>query len=149
MLSIRCLVPMVPTSKNFIIYHFRTQTWRKRTYNFYNVSLPRGKNDQPAKLPPKRNTVPFDETIKRNASHAHNFISGNVYFITYTMTAFTWNHQPFQTPLPTPFFLPRHTCVSICGHCTLLHVPRPFTEGPRNTATLNNLFSQGSSTLLT
>lgn len=28
--------------------------------------------------------------------------------------------------------------VSICGQCTLLHEPRPFTEGPRNAAALNN-----------
>ncbi|EGI58390.1 hypothetical protein G5I_13487 [Acromyrmex echinatior] len=28
--------------------------------------------------------------------------------------------------------------VSICGQCTLLHEPRPFTEGPRNATALNN-----------
>lgn len=68
---------------------------------------------------------------------------------------FTWNHQPFETPLPRFPPLPRNLRhrhglrprVSICGQCTLLHEPRPFTEGPRNATVLNNLFSQGSSTL--
>ena len=141
MLSI--LVSLLPTLKNFIIILAFSN---KRT-NFVYLLL---EAKPTAKLPPKRDTVPFDETIKRNASHAHNFISGNVWFVTYAMTGFTWNHPALSKPLSpfSFFFLPFHaidtrsTCVSICGHCTLLHVPRPFTEGPRNTATLNNLFSQ-------
>lgn len=46
--------------------------------------------------------------------------------------------------LPTPS-VPHAACrrgprprVSICGQCTLLHEPRPFTEGPRNATALNN-----------
>lgn len=31
-----------------------------------------------------------------------------------------------------------HPRVSVCGQCTLLHEPRPFTEGPRNATALNN-----------
>lgn len=65
--------------------------------------------------------------------------------------------SPFRPPFPDfhPFstrnqLRHRHgprPRASICGQCTLLHEPRPFTEGPRNATVLNNLFSQGSSTL--
>lgn len=41
--------------------------------------------------------------------------------------------------LPTPSVrLPTRPRVSICGQCTVLHEPRPFTEGPRNATALNN-----------
>lgn len=60
--------------------------------------------------------------------------------------------RPFQPPparhptrrpgplLPTPSVSQRgpRPRVSICGQCTLLHEPRPFTEGPRNATALNN-----------
>ena len=90
MLSI--LVSLLPTLKNFIIILAFSN---KRT-NFVYLLL---EAKPTAKLPPKRDTVPFDETIKRNASHAHNFISGNVCFVTYAMTGFTWNHPALSKPL--------------------------------------------------
>jgi len=50
---------------------------------------------------------------------------------------------PRSGPLSCLHFLP--VCrrgprprVSVCGQCTLLHEPRPFTEGPRNATALNN-----------
>jgi len=61
--------------------------------------------------------------------------------------------RPFQPPrpwhplppplrpgplLPTPSVRCSRPRVSICGQCTLLYEPRPFTEGPRNATALNN-----------
>lgn len=59
-------------------------------------------------------------------------------------------HNPLRPSHPTPstrtspsniLCLPAgdpRPRVSICGQCTLLHEPRPFTEGPRNATALNN-----------
>lgn len=49
----------------------------------------------------------------------------------------TTRTSPSSRP-PPPARCGARPRVSVCGQCTLLHEPRPFTEGPRNAIALNN-----------